>query len=91
MRIYHILLQHKHEAEDVFKLIEGGLDRQNAAEKFSLCQSRQNGGLVCDDSHPRWRARLDPDFVDAVDLIKDQEVSKPVRTRFGYHLIWINY
>lgn len=80
---YHILVKHEYEAKDIARLLESGKSFEELAKKFSLCSSSQNGGFLGEvDSK-----RLDADFLDAYDLLKPGQVSKPTRTGFGWHLI----
>lgn len=86
--VKHILVAHRYEADDLLSKIKA--DPQSTektfiklAEKFSKCSSRKIGGdlgLVAD-------RRLDPDFAEAASHLKPGQVSEPIRTRFGYHLI----
>jgi parvulin-like peptidyl-prolyl isomerase len=79
----HILVKHQYEAEDLQRKLAKGVDFAELAKKYSTCSSAERGGdlgLIAAD-------RLDSDFVEAVRDLIVGEVSKPVRTRFGYHLI----
>lgn len=80
---YHILVKHEYEAKDIQKMLDDGKPFEELAKKFSICSSRHNGGFLGEvDSR-----RLDADFMDAFDLLKPGQVSKPTRTSFGWHLI----
>jgi peptidylprolyl isomerase/peptidyl-prolyl cis-trans isomerase C len=81
--VSHILVRHQYEAEDIVGLLRKGASFESLASKYSQCSSSKQGGnlgLVAPD-------RLDPDFADALLSLKPGEISKPIRTRFGYHLI----
>lgn len=83
LKLRHILVPHEFEAKDIERLIASGKNFSELATKYSTCPSSKEGGslgLV----QPR---RLDPDFREAAEALKVGEVSKVVRTRFGYHLI----
>lgn len=85
IHIRHILVQQSYEAEDVLRLLKQGKDFAALAERFSICPSAKQGGDL--GLHSR-SGNLDEDFADAAFLLKVGEVStKPVRTRFGYHII----
>jgi peptidyl-prolyl cis-trans isomerase C len=80
----HILVKYKYEADDILRLLQNGEAFEGLAQKYSQCSSAKSGGSLgtIDGS------RLDADFVEALDLLKIDEISKmPVRTRFGYHII----
>ncbi len=80
----HILVKHQHEAEDILRLLRRGDCFEGLAKKYSQCSSASVGGsLGAVDG-----IRLDSDFLEALDLLNVDEVSKvPVRTRYGYHII----
>lgn len=83
IHVRHILVKHAYEAEDLLKKIKKPEDFSVLAEKYSQCPSSVNGGdLGVIEVH-----RLDFDFVEAAENLKPGQISKPVRTRFGYHLI----
>lgn len=83
MHLSHILLSQKFEAEDVERKLQQGESFQSLAQKFSKCPSSAQGG----DLGEIALSRLDEDFADAAKLLKPGQISKPVRTKFGYHLI----
>jgi parvulin-like peptidyl-prolyl isomerase len=84
--VSHILVSHKYEAEDLEKLLQKGKTFAELAEKYSKCSSAKNAGHL--GVVPI--VRLDEDFAQAALLLKPKEISKPIRTRFGYHLILRN-
>ncbi len=84
MIIYHILVKHEYEAQDILKKIKVFEDFQKCAEKFSLCPSGKQGGLL----GPFKKNRFVNSFEEAVEELPENKISKPVRTQFGYHLIW---
>lgn len=79
----HILVDYQFEAEDLARKIKSGADFQELAKKFSKCSSRKQGG----DLGQVARRRLDETFADAAFALRQNQISEPVRTRFGYHLI----
>ena len=82
--ISHILVAHEYEALDVLRLLKQGKSFEELAERFSKCPSAKQGGDL-GDLKP---GRADEDFEDAAFALKPGEMTpKPVRTRFGYHII----
>lgn len=83
-RIFHILVSHKYEAEDLLRLLNSGKSFSSLAMKYSQCPSGKNGGEL---SNVNWR-NLDEDFREAIENLSFEQISPlPVRTKFGYHLI----
>lgn len=85
MQIRHILVSQKYEAEDIIRLLNSGKDFAQLAGKYSQCSSGKAGGSL-GDVKP---GQLDSDFLEALENLKIGEVSSPIRTRFGYHIIQI--
>lgn len=85
MILHHILVKHEYEAKDLEAKLKDGVDFETLARKFSLCSSAPNGGSLGDLTGKMHR--LDDDFREAAERLKIGEISKPVRTKFGYHLI----
>ncbi len=85
MLVHHILVRHQYEAEDLLKRLKRGEDFFQAAQKHSLCPSGPAGGLL--GALKKIEKKLDPDFLEGLAGLEPDQVSKPVRTRFGYHLI----
>lgn len=83
IHVKHILVHQRFEAEDVSKKLQEGEVFEDLAEKFSTCSSARLGG----DLGLVEIRRLDSDFAEAAQDLKVGEISSPVRTRFGYHLI----
>lgn len=83
MRVRHILVEHKYQAEDILSLLKTGADFQTLAKKFSICSSSKSGGDLGDLSGKN----IDDDFKDSAVLLKPGQISGPVRSKFGYHII----
>jgi len=79
----HILVDQEYEALDLLKKLAEGVSFEHLAEKFSKCPSGKNGG----DLGEFGKGRMVEAFDAAVFDLKVGEISRPVRTRFGYHLI----
>jgi peptidyl-prolyl cis-trans isomerase C len=80
----HILVENAHEAEDLLKKIQDGESFATLAQKFSKCPSGRSGG----DLGEFGRGQMVPSFEEAAFALDVNEVSGPVRTQFGYHLIY---
>lgn len=82
-RARHILVENKHEAEDIIRHLNDGKEFSELASKFSKCPSGQMGG---DLGNFRLGQMVAP-FEEAVKGLEVGQVSQPVQTQFGYHII----
>lgn len=84
VKVSHILVESEYQAQDLLKLLERGKDFAELAKKYSRCSSASQGGNLGEIA----LSRLDEDFADATLALKVGEITKkPIRTKFGYHLI----
>lgn len=84
IRASHILVQHQYEAEDLLRALKDGKSFEDLARRHSKCSSAAQGGDLGSFSS----GRMDENFEEAAFALKVGQVSaKPVRTKFGYHLI----
>lgn len=83
-RARHILVKTEAEANDLKQQIEGGTDFGDLAKQHSSCPSGAKGGDLGEFS----QGQMVPEFDQVVfsDLPIGQ-VSEPVQTQFGYHLL----
>ena len=79
----HILVDTQEEAEKIIAEIQEGLSFKAAAEKYSKCPSKAQGGNLGAFS----KGQMVPEFEEAVFNMEKDEISKPVKTQFGYHII----
>lgn len=73
----------KAKADSIYNEIVAGKNFEILAQEVSDCPSGKRGGDL------DWfaRGRMVPEFEDAVFSMKNGEVSEPVKTRFGWHII----
>lgn len=80
----HILVDTEKEALNLKKQIEEGADFAELAKKHSKdTASAENGG----DLGHFMRGQMVPEFENAAFSLNAGEVSEPVKTQFGYHII----
>ncbi len=79
----HILVEQGYEAEDLIKKMKSGDEFSELAKKFSKCPSGKNGG----DLGEFGKGQMVGSFEVAAFALNVGEISKPVQTQFGYHLI----
>lgn len=81
----HILVDHEHEAQDLLtKINKGESNFEDLAAKFSKCPSGKSGG----DLGEFGKGQMVAPFEEAAFALEVGKVSEPVRTQFGYHLIY---
>ncbi len=83
MRASHILVDSKEQAEELKKEIEGGTTFEEAAKNNSKCPSKAEGGDL------GWfqEGMMVKPFEEACLQMNEGQLSDPVQTQFGYHLI----
>lgn len=79
----HILVREDAERDAVVAALAEGRDFADVAREFSADGTAQNGGDL------GWFAAgmMIPDFQAAVETLEPGQVSEPVQTRFGWHVI----
>ena len=84
VRASHILVKTRPEAVKIKKEIESGqISFEDAAREYSLCPSGQNGG----DLGYFNRKQMVQQFSDTAFDLKVGQISDPVGTKFGCHII----
>ncbi|MDD7363732.1 MAG: peptidylprolyl isomerase [Peptoniphilus sp.] len=79
----HILVDDEDKAKDIAKQLNDGANFEELAKKESTCPSNERGG----DLGTFGRGQMVPEFDEKVFDMKDGEISDPVKTQFGYHII----
>lgn len=83
VRARHILVESMEEAEAIIGQIRGGADFEALAKEHSTGPSGAKGG----DLGFFDKGAMVPEFAEAAFAMKVGEVSKPVKTQFGWHVI----
>jgi len=83
IRASHILVETKEQAENLLLDIGNGVAFEDLAKEYSKCPSGRDGGDL------RWfgKGMMVKPFEDAAFALKKGEVSAPIETQFGWHLI----
>lgn len=79
----HILVDSLDKAKEVLEEINNGLDFAEAAKKYSIDPSKENGGSL--GTFPK--GVMVKEFQDGLDSIEVGQISEPVKSQFGYHII----
>ncbi len=74
----------KQKIEEVKKEIDNGADFADMAKKYSTCPSAENGG---DIGFFQRKGSLVEEFAEVAFSMEIGEISEPVKTQFGYHII----
>jgi peptidyl-prolyl cis-trans isomerase C len=85
VRASHILVKTEQEAKDLYNEISGGKSFAEIAQAKSLCPSGQNGG----DLGFFGKGMMVKPFEDAAFSLEVGELSQPIETQFGWHLIQV--
>ncbi|MFX1293974.1 MAG: peptidylprolyl isomerase [Promethearchaeota archaeon] len=83
VRASHILVDKLSLAQEIKEELDDGIDFRKLAEKFSTCSSKKRGG----DLGVFGRGKMIPEFERTVFKMKIGEISNPIKTKFGYHII----
>lgn len=82
----HILIDSEEKAKEVVEEINNGLSFEDAAIKYSSCPSKEQGGNLGEFG----RGQMVPEFENAAFEMEEGEISGPVKSQFGYHIIQVN-
>jgi peptidyl-prolyl cis-trans isomerase C len=83
IRASHILLEKQSQALKVAEELKAGASFSDLAKKYSTCPSGKRGG----DLGQFGRGQMVKEFEQAAFALKPGQVSEPVKTQFGYHII----
>ena len=79
----HILVNQEFEVKDLEKKLAEGVSFESLARDFSTCPSGRDGG----DLGEFGAGMMVPSFEKAAFALMPGEISAPVKTQFGFHLI----
>lgn len=79
----HILVDKFSKAQEMYEDIQAGENFENLARQFSTCSSRKKGGNLGEFS----KGDMVLEFWNACTKLKIGEISQPVKSKFGYHII----
>ena len=87
IQVNHILVKTEEEAKKLKAEIKDGEDFAKKAKEVSLCASGKNGGRL----GQFYKGELKDDvFEKAAFALEPGEISAPVKTKDGWHLIYIS-
>ena len=83
----HILVDTREDADAIREqIVSGATSFEDAARARSKCPSAPQGG----DLGQFGRGQMVPEFEQACFALQEGEISQPVKTQFGWHLIRLN-
>ncbi|UCB51913.1 MAG: peptidylprolyl isomerase [Candidatus Zixiibacteriota bacterium] len=81
---WHILVENKEQADEVYQMLKDGADFAELAKERSIDPTaKDNAG---DLGFFRW-GKMVPEFQEVAFKMKEGELSRPVKTTYGYHVI----
>jgi peptidyl-prolyl cis-trans isomerase C len=82
----HILVKTEEEAKSILADLNNGKSFEELAKLKSTCPSGKNGGVLGWFTH----GQMVKEFEKAAFNMKKGQISQPVKTQFGYHIIKVN-
>ena len=82
----HILVKEEDQAKNILKNLNAGEDFEDLAKKHSVGPTAKNGGKL------NWFdiSTMVPEFSTALMVLSEGDISQPVKTKFGWHVIKLN-
>ena len=82
-RAQHILIEDLDDALYILEKLNLGATFEDLAHEFSECETSSKGGKL----GTFFSGEMDPEFEKALSTLSYGEVSDPVKTKFGFHII----
>jgi len=89
VEVAHILVKDRADAERIASEVTAKTFAATAKKESIDTGSARNGGSLGAMSEANFRAQFDQTFVDAALKLQPGEISGPVRTQFGWHVIYL--
>ncbi|MFT4303538.1 MAG: peptidylprolyl isomerase [Candidatus Woesearchaeota archaeon] len=84
LRASHILVANETHCKELIEKLKNGSNFEDLARQFSKCPSGKKSGGDLGVFSP---GQMVPQFSNAAVKLKVGEISNPVKTQFGYHII----
>jgi foldase protein PrsA len=89
IRVRHILVKDEKKANEIEAQLQKGAKFEDLAKKYSQDTGSAKKGGDLGWINYQDRKQFVPEFSKALDTLKVNEISKPVKTEYGYHIIQI--
>ena len=89
LEVAHILVETRQDAEDVASEVTPKSFADVAAERSQDPGSAPNGGSLGTVTEAAFLAQYDPTFVQTALALQPGQISEPVQTQFGWHVIYL--
>lgn len=89
VEVAHILVKDRADAERIAADVTPKTFAATAKKESIDTASARNGGSLGAMSEADFRAQFDQTFVDAALALQPGEISRPVHTQFGWHVIYV--
>lgn len=86
--MYHIIVDSEDKARQVKSRLDNGEDYAKLAEEFNTDSTKNTGGSLGYVEYSN--ENYDKDFMAAAKELKEGEISGPVKSAFGYHIIKVD-
>ncbi len=83
IRASHILVEKLGQAQEILEELRAGMSFEKLANQFSNCPSKKRGG----DLGVFGKGQMVPEFERAAYALQIGEISNPIKTQHGYHII----
>lgn len=83
VRAEHILVKTQSQAQELEKRIHNGESFEELAQEYSICPSARRGGDLGYFRH----GEMVPSFEEVAFNMAIGEISEPIKTQFGWHII----
>jgi len=89
IKVRHILVDDEKTANEIKAQLDKGAKFEDLAKKYSKDTASANNGGDLGWIDYQGRKQFVPEFTKALDTLKVKEISKPIKTEYGYHIIQI--
>lgn len=79
----HILVEKFSKAQEIYEDLKAGEKFEQLASQYSTCPSKKRGGNLGEFA----KGDMVSEFWNACTKLKVGEISQPVKTQYGYHII----